>query len=80
MICTEHTAPVFGCKVCIEHDRTSFDLNIFEAWRKTYKPPPCPDCGAVMCVEDFARRHGKMVAEVVCQRESCDHGIDEDIK
>ena len=80
MICTEHTAPVFGCKACIEHDRESFDCIAFNAWRETYKPPSCPSCFGVMCVEDFAWRHGKLMAEVACQRDECGDGLEVEIR
>ena len=79
MNCPVHALPAFGCPECIKFDRETYDRIAFDAWRKTYKPPPCPDCSAVMCVEDYARRHGKLVAEVVCQREGCDHGLDVEV-
>ena len=66
MSCPTHQTPSFGCSTCIESDRRSWARNAYEAWKKTYKPPKCPDCGRKMYAFEWEMRLGGLVASVAC--------------
>ena len=67
-------APQFGCPECIQADRDTWAHQMFEAWKKTYKPPICsgsshfPRCRMPMEAVSYAFNGKKLMANVSCTR------------
>lgn len=80
MSCPAHKLPTFGCSDCINLDRAAAEKQAIAAWKKTYKPPKCRECGKKMVVWDDEPQHvnGKLVVEVMCSTmnadEECESG------
>ena len=75
-----HDRPEFGCRPCIEKDKIAWASGIYEAWKKTYKPPKCPECSAPMTPYDYGQENGVVVAEVLCTRFEGDNFCDGEIR
>ena len=61
-----HAAPVFGCDGCIQSDREAWAERAYAEWKKTYRLPKCPGCGAAMIHYGKNTYPSKLEAIVIC--------------